>query len=198
MKKSLLLIAVLSLGLVAAAQTAPKPKACSEIPKDEEKMKKPSPPACTDVKFSDGKLLVIQYSQPGINDPKTHQPRQVVGNLIPYGQEWRAGANEATTFETETNLNVGGTNVPAGNYTLFIQAEQNAPWKLIISKATGEWGIPYPGKDKDFARIDLKTSSLPNTVERWTIHLDKKGGNAATLNFDWEKTRASIDIKEAK
>ena len=196
MKRLILLFTGLLLAVSAFAQAAPKP--CSSIPKDEKKMQRPSPPACTDIKFADGKTIVIQYSQPGVNDPKTHQPRQVVGNLIPFGQEWRAGANEATSFETDTNLNVGGTNVPAGNYTLFIQAEQNGPWKLIISTKTGEWGIPYPGKEFDLARIDMKTSSLPNTVERFTIHLDKNGGNAATLNFDWEKTRASVGIKEAK
>jgi hypothetical protein len=196
MRKLFLLLAALLLVVSAAAQTAPQP--CSAIKPDPVKEKKPSPPGCTDVKFSDGKMLVVTYSRPGINDPQTKQPRVVLGKLIPYGTEWRAGANEATTFETDTNLNVGGTDVPAGSYTLFIQAEQNAPWKLIISKKTGEWGIPYPGKESDLARIDMKTSSLPNTVERFTTHLDKQGGNAATLNFDWEKTRASIAIKEAK
>ena len=64
---------------------------------------------------------------------------------------WRAGANEATTFVTTADLTVGGKTVPAGSYTLFAIPNADKPWTLIISKKTGEWGIPYPGEQFDFA-----------------------------------------------
>lgn len=196
MKKVFSIAAGVLIGLSAFAQAAPKP--CNEIPKDEKKAARPSPPACTDVKFSDGKMLVVQYSQPGINDPKTKQPRVVWGQLVPWGAVWRMGANEATSFETDTDLDVGGTKVPAGSYTLDLLPQQNGPWKLIINKTTGNWGIPYPGAASDLARIDMKVSPIPTTVERFTIKLAPAKGETTTLTLQWEKTQASIDIKEAK
>ena len=204
MRKPFLLLVIALLGLTAAAQTAPsqaksgeqaapaKPKACSEIPKDEAKMKKPSPPACTDTKFSDGKMITIEYSQPGMKG------REVWGKLVPWDAVWRMGANEATSFVTDTDLDVGGTKVPAGSYTLDLLPQQNGPWKLIINKTTGNWGIPYPGAASDLARIDMKTSQIPNTVERFTMSLAPAKGSATTLSFEWEKTKASISIKEAR
>ena len=94
---------------------------------------------------------------------------------------------------------VGGTVVPAGSYTLF--ALPNADhWQLIISKKTGEWGIPYPGASFDFARIDMKISPLPSPpapLEDFTIGLDGTDAGC-TLRLDWESTRVSVDISEKK
>lgn len=149
-----------------------------------------SPPAKAACKFSDGKTLHVDYSSPRMRG------RKIFGGLVPYGEVWRAGANEATTFDADTNLNVGGTNVPAGNYTLFTLPNANA-WKLIVSKQTGEWGIPYPGAGYDFARIPMQVSKLPSPVEDFTIHFDQTG-NACTMNLEWETTRASIKITEKK
>ena len=196
MRKLSLVFVTLLLALTAAAQTAPQP--CSAIKPEAKKQARPSPPACTDVQFADGKAITIQSSQPGINDPQTKQPRVVWGQLVPWGQEWRMGANEATSFVTDTDLDVGGTKVPAGSYTLDLLPQQNGPWKLIINKTTGNWGIPYPGAASDLARIDMKTSPIPNNVERFKIALAPAKGKATTLTLEWEKTKASVDIKEAK
>ncbi len=196
MRKLLLIPAVLLLALSAAAQSAPQP--CSSTKPDEKKMQRPSPPACTDVKFADGKMITIEYSRPGINDPKTKQPRVVWGQLVPWDAVWRMGANEATSFTTDVDLMVGGTKVPAGSYSLDLLPQQKGPWKLIINKTTGQWGIPYPGADSDLARIDIKTSKIRNTVARFTMKLASAKRGATTLSFEWEKTAATIDIKEAK
>lgn len=190
MRKAVLLSAVMLLGLMAAAQTAPKP--CGSIPKDEKKAARPSPPACTDVKFSDGKMITIEYSQPGAKG------RVVWGTLVPWGEVWRMGANEATSFTTDVNLMVGGTKVPAGSYSLDLLPQKDGPWKLIINKTTGQWGIPYPGESSDLARVDMKTSSIPNSVELFTMKLAPAKGGSTTLTLQWEKTQASVDIKEAK
>ena len=105
---------------------------------------------------------------------------------------WRAGANEATTFVTDTNLNVGGTAVPAGSYTMFTIPNANQ-WTLIISKKTGEWGVPYPGQGSDFARIDMKVSQRSVSLANFTISFDQSG-SGCTLHLDWETTQASVDI----
>ena len=163
----------------------------------QDKSKRPSPPGTATFSFADGETITIDYSRPKIRSPKTGEPRVIYGALVPYGEVWRAGANEATTFITQASLDLGGTPVPAGSYTLYILPEQSGPWKLIVSKKTGQWGIPYPGEQYDLARIDLKTDKTPSTVQQYTISFDKRGPNAGMLNFDWENTRASVDFTEA-
>jgi hypothetical protein len=152
--------------------------------------KRPSPAAQAQCKFSDGKTVKSDYSSPRVKG------RKIFGGLVPYGEVWRAGANEATTLVTDTNLNIGGKDVPAGNYTIF--ALPNADkWVLIISKKTGEWGIPYPGEGDDLARVDMTVSPLQSPVENFTIGFDQTGSTCA-MHLDWEKTRASVNISEKK
>jgi hypothetical protein len=162
----------------------------------QDKSTRPSPPASAQCKFSDGKTVSVDYSSPRVNDPKTHQPRKIYGGLVPFGQIWRTGANEATTFVTNTNLTVGGKDVPAGNYTIFTVPNADN-WTLAISKKTGEWGTDYPGEKEDLVRVTMSVSKTPAQVENFTISFDQKGGSCA-MNLDWENTRASVDISEKK
>ena len=152
--------------------------------------KRPSPPAQAQCKFSDGKSVKSDYSSPRAKG------RKVYGGLVPYGQVWRAGANEATTFVTDTNVRVGDKDVPAGSYTLFTIPNADK-WTLIISKKTGEWGIPYPGEGDDFVRVDMRVSQLPSAMENFTIGFDQTGSTCA-MHLDWETTRATVDISEKK
>ena len=158
--------------------------------------KRPSPPAQAQCKFADGKTITVDYSSPRTHDPKTHQPRKIYGGLVPYGEVWRTGANDATAFVTDANLTVGGKDVPAGSYTVFTIPAADK-WTLIISKKTGEWGIPYPGAGDDLARVDMKVSQSPTPVENFTIAFDQAGGGC-TMHLDWENTRASVEIVEKK
>jgi hypothetical protein len=162
----------------------------------QDKSQRPSPPAQAEFHFANGKTVTVDYSSPRAKG------RKIFGGLVPYGQVWRAGANEATTFVTDTAVTVGGTEVPAGAYTLFTVPNQDK-WTLVICKTTKNakgaplWGTDYPGPGQDFARVDMKVSSLPAPVENFTIALDKVG-NGASLRMDWETTRASVEISEAK
>jgi hypothetical protein len=153
--------------------------------------KKPaSPPAQTQCKFSDGKTITIAYSSPRAKG------RKIFGDLVPYGQVWRTGANDATTFVTDANVAVGGKDVPAGSYTIFTVPDADK-WTLIINKKTGEWGIPYKYEADELVRADMKVSSTPSAVEDFTIALSSMGGGC-TLNISWENTQASVDISEKK
>ncbi len=152
--------------------------------------KRPSPSAQAQCKFSDGKTVKSDYSSPRVKG------RKIFGALVPYGEVWRAGANEATTLVTDTNVRVGDKDVPPGSYTIFTIPNADK-WTLIISKKTGEWGIPYPGQGEDFVRVDMKVSPLPAPVENFTIAFDQTGSNCA-MHLDWETTRASVDIAEKK
>ena|SRR5579871_5874611 len=140
--------------------------------------------------FADGKKITVDYGRPSMRG------RKIMGGLVPYGEVWRTGANEATGFVTEAKLTIGGKEVPAGKYTLYTLPSA-AGWKLIINKQTGQWGTEYDEK-QDLARIDMKTTKLDKPVEEFTISFDKSGGNGAVMKLAWENTAASVDIKEQK
>jgi len=154
----------------------------------QDKSQRPSPPAQAKCDFGGGKALTVDYSSPRAKG------RKIMGGLVPYGQVWRAGANEATTLVTDADLNVGGTTVPAGKYTIFAVPEETK-WTLVISKKTGEWGTAYPGPSEDLARVDMKVSKTPAMVENFAIAFDKSGGGC-TMRMEWENTRASVDISK--
>lgn len=147
---------------------------------------KPSPPASTMCDLGGGKTIKTDYSSPRMKG------RKIFGGLVPFGEVWRTGANEATTFVTSTDLVVGSKTVPAGSYTIFTVPTADK-WTLIINKKTGEWGIPYKYESDELARVDMKVSKLPSPVENFTIAYGKSAGGCA-LRLDWETTRASVDI----
>jgi len=151
-----------------------------------DKSKRPSPPASATCDLGGGQTVKTDYSSPRAKG------RKVYGGLVPYGEVWRTGANEATTFVTSADIMVGGTHVPAGSYTIFTVPNADK-WSLVISKGTGEWGTQYPGQDKDLARVDMKVSKLPSPAENFAISYEKSG-NGCTMHIDWESTRASVDI----
>src|SRR5437588_4132995 len=136
MRKEFAVLAMgcLTLALMAALGSAQTDKAA-----------RPSPAAKASCTLADGKSITVDYSSPRAKG------RKIFGEIVPYGQPWRTGANEATTFVATADLMVGGQHVPAGKYTIFTIPNKDK-WVLIVSKKTGEWGIPYPGADQDLVR----------------------------------------------
>lgn len=175
-KTALVTLFLLAISVVALAQ--------------QDKSKRPSPPAQAQCKFSDGKMITVDYSSPRAKG------RKIFGELVPYGEVWRTGANEATTFVSTANLNAGGKDIPAGNYTIFTIPEQDK-WTLIISKHTGEWGIPYKYESEELVRIPMAASKTSGPVENFTISFDQSGG-ACTMQLSWENTQASVKFDEKK
>jgi hypothetical protein len=173
--------------MVAAAIAVCSVLACAQ----QDKSKRPSPPGSAQCTFADGKTVHIDYSRPSVKG------RKIFGGLVPYDREWRTGANEATTFVAGANLDVGGAKVPAGNYTLFTVPSQKQ-WTLIISKKTGEWGIPYPGQSEDQARVPMRSQELSSPVEQFTISFERTAPEACSLRIDWETTRAEVNVREVK
>jgi Protein of unknown function (DUF2911) len=145
-----------------------------------------SPPASASCDLGGGKTIKTDYSSPRMKG------RKIYGDLVPVGEVWRTGANEATTFVTGADITVGGKAVPAGSYTIFT-VPNGDKWTLIVNKKTGEWGIPYKYQSDELARVDMKVSKLPSPVENFTISY-AKSGKGCTLQIDWETTRASVDI----
>ena len=179
--------------LIAVSLFAVAMFASAQMNMSDDKSKRPSPPASAACKFSDGKTIKIDYSSPRAKG------RKIFGDtsekaLVPYGQIWRTGANDATTFVTDTNVTVGGKAVPAGSYTIFTVPKADA-WSLVISKKTGEWGTDYPGEKEDLVRVPMTVSKTSAPVENFTIAFDQ-AGSKCTLRMEWENTRASLEITE--
>jgi DUF2911 family protein len=147
---------------------------------------KASPPASATCDLGGGKTIKTAYSSPRMKG------RKIYGDLVPFGEVWRTGANDATTFVTSADVVVGGKTVPAGNYTIFTVPAADK-WTLIVNKKTGEWGIPYKYESDELVRVDMKVSKLPAPVEDFTIAYDKSG-SGCTLDMDWETTRATVQI----
>jgi Protein of unknown function (DUF2911) len=178
--------ALLAVSLFAVAMFA-----SAQMNMSDDKSKRPSPPASAACKFSDGKTIKIDYSSPRAKGRKIFGEASEKA-LVPYGQIWRTGANDATTFVADTNVTVGGKAVPAGSYTIFTEPKADA-WSLVISKKTGEWGTDYPGEKEDLVRVPMTVSKTSAPVENFTIAFDQ-AGSKCTLRIEWENTRASVEI----
>ena len=132
-----------------------------------------------------GATLWLDYGRP------SKRGRTVYGSPIaPWGQVWRTGANAATQFRTDRDLEIGGVTLRAGSYTLWTIPSSDGAWKLLINTQTGQWGTAHDPR-LDIYQLDLRTTRLPSVVERFTISFvpDGQGG---LMHLDWDTTRVSI------
>ncbi len=149
-----------------------------------------SPPASTTVEIN-GKNITIKYGAPSVKG------RQMLGkggriSKDPTYPVWRLGANSATSLHTDAALDIGGVNVPAGDYTLYAKIDED-PWLLVINKNTGQWGTEYDAS-KDQGRAKMKMGHPPSKVETMKITLSKTGGNKGELKVEFEDTTATVPI----
>jgi DUF2911 family protein len=144
----------------------------------------------------DGSTVTIVYGRPYTKDPKTGAPRKIWGELVPFGKVWRTGADEATLLTTKEPLDIGGTTVPAGTYSLYTLPEQSGA-KLIVNKQTGQWGTKYDEKE-DLARIEMKKEAASKPVDQFTIAIEKNPAGGGTLQLTWENTQYSVALKAKK
>jgi len=134
-----------------------------------------------------GKKVTIRYGRP------YKKGREIFGGLVPYGQVWRTGADEATTLTTETDLLIGTLKVPKGSYALFTLPEKNQ-WTLVVNKTAKQWGaFSYNPKD-DLGRVPMKLGATAASVEQFTIGLEPAGERKATLKLSWDKLVASVAL----
>ena len=135
-----------------------------------------------------GHKITITYGLPYMKG------RKIFGGLEPYGKVWRTGADEATTLETDTDLDINGLKVPKGTYALFTLPTENS-WTLIVSKTAKQWGaFSYKASD-DLGRVKLNVSKPAQPIEQFTITLSPAGSNSVTLKLAWENTEASVPVK---
>jgi len=120
--------------------------------------------------------------------------RKVFGELVPFGEVWRTGANNATSITFSTPVKFGGTDVPAGKYALFT-IPAAGEWTVILSKVTEQWGSYQYDKKDDQARAIVKPIALTDAVETFEIGIGDLRDTSATLVLTWEKTRVPVKIE---
>jgi Protein of unknown function (DUF2911) len=147
-----------------------------------------SPPVQTSVTIN-GKKLAISYSAPSVRGRKIFGPGGVISRDPTY-PVWRAGANDATAFHTDADLDLNGVRVPKGDYTLWVLPEPSQ-WKLIVNRQTGQWGLEYH-PDRDLGRIPMTMSKPAKPVETLKITLSSSGGNQGKLDMEWENYIATV------
>jgi hypothetical protein len=151
------------------------------------------------------RVVSITYGRPYSKAPNSTEIRKIWGTLVPWGQAWRLGSDEATLLLTPVDLVFGGSvTVPAGAYTLYMMPVEAGPSQLVFSKNVGKWGIPVDTAS-DVAKVDLKKSDLTPANEQLTLAFESApvaapaaGGAPAsptvTLKIMWEATQYTVDF----
>lgn len=148
-----------------------------------DKSKRASPPA-TAMNTISGLEIKIDYSQPSVND------REVWGKLVPYGEVWRTGANEATTISFSKDVTISGEKVKAGKYSLFtIPGEKE--WTLILNKKWDQWGAYKYKKDEDVLRIIVRPQKTDGKTEKLTFDVN----NSGQVTMKWDNLMFAFDVK---
>jgi len=149
----------------------------------QDKSKRPSPPANVSVETTSGVTVTINYSRPSVKG------RTVGKDIAPIGQVWRTGANETTTFEVSKDVTVDGKALKKGKYGLHsIPGEGTST--IIFSKDWDQWGTKYDEK-ADVLRVDVPTAENSEFIEQFTITVDKEG----LVQLLWGNYKAYFTVK---
>lgn len=153
-----------------------------KAPKD--KSKRPSPPARLEAKV-DGLGIVIDYSQPAVNG------RNIFGDIVPYGEVWRTGANEATTITFDKDVMVEGKKLLAGTYALFTIPNEKE-WTIIFNKETNLWGAFKYRETEDVLRVSVKPIQEKEVTERVTFSITEAG----QVIIQWDRTKVIFQVNK--
>lgn len=132
--------------------------------------------------------VTLSYSRPSMNG------RKIFGELVPYNEVWRTGANTNTTVTFEGDVSLNGHKLAAGTYALFT-IPNKSEWTVIISKNTKQWGAYTYNQAEDALRFNVKPQTLNTAVETFTISFDNVTPTSAVLSLAWEKTAIKVDLK---
>jgi hypothetical protein len=151
-------------------------------------------------KVIDGNRVTIVYGRPYTKDPQTGQDRKIWGDLVPYGEVWRTGADEATLLITQKPIVIAGTTIPAGAYTLWTLPNPDGTAKLIINKQIGQWGLGPGSYDEkqDLVRVDLKKEAVDTPEDQFTMAVSKDSSSGGVLSMVWEKTEFAVPFTVQK
>ena len=133
----------------------------------------------------DGIKITIEYSSPRAKG------RTIYGDLVPYGEVWRAGANKNTTIEFSEDVKIEGTALAKGKYGFFIIPEKNGIWTVIFNNVNDSWGQFSYDKTKDALRVNVDASYLKEGKENLAYGIHKKG-----IKFAWADKTFKITVSK--
>lgn len=140
--------------------------------------------------------ISMKYSSPSVKG------RKIFGELVPYGEVWRTGANEPTTFDTKTDLYIAGELLPAGHYTFWTIPNEKT-WSLIWNKKDYSWGISFSGKtsrkpEEDALLINVTSKTTESLIENLTINFSNIQNVVTLMTLQWENTKIEVPIAKTK
>ena len=141
-----------------------------------------SPPAVATGKIN-GANISINYSSPSVKG------RIIWGELVPFNKVWRAGANEATTIETDKELSIEGQKLPAGKYSFFVIPNEKE-CVIIFNKEAKQWGAYKYNESQDQLRATVKQKMADTNTERLIYTINKN-----SIVLTWEKWNIPISVK---
>ena len=162
--KTKLFILFSAIALIACGQSSPAEKAEGKI---------------------DGVNITIEYGSPRVKG------RTIFGDLVPFGQVWRAGANKNTTVEFSENVKVGGQDLPKGKYGFFIIPEESGIWTVIFNKTNDSWGAYSYMVADDALRINVDASFRKEPQENLTFRIKKN-----VIRFEWSDKAFEIEVSK--
>lgn len=155
--------------------------------KDKNKSKRPSPPAIVSQKIGET-TVTIKYSQPSVKG------RTIGVDLEPLpGKVWRAGANEATVFETDKDIIVEGKVLPKGKYGFFVMVQEET-WLLIFNKTWDQWGAFTYKEADDVLRMPVRDNEVETFSEKLTYKIDANGN----MDILWGDKDIQVQLQEKK
>jgi len=149
--------------------------------------KRTSPLAITSMRYKDA-YVKITYSRP------QKLGREIFGKLVPYGQVWRTGANEATEITVTKSVQLNGSLLKAGTYSIFSIPDKEK-WTIIINTEIGLWGSYNYNSKLDEMRFDVPVQQTTGgSIEQLTIQFDQRN-ELADLIITWDRVKISIPFK---
>lgn len=142
-----------------------------------------SPPAEASA-VANGVEIKIEYNSPRVRG------RIIWGDLVPYDQVWRTGANEATVFEVDKDVVIDGKKVPAGQYALFTIPRAGAPWTVILNKTAEQWGAYKYDPSNDLMRFTVQPERIIEPREDMTFEVSQDGN----ITFLWEYVTFNFQV----
>jgi hypothetical protein len=128
----------------------------------------------------------VTYSRP------SKKGRVIFGDLVPYGEMWRTGANSSTKLTFGDEVSIEGQKVPAGTYSLFSIPGKDK-WTIIINKGDS-WAANSYKREEDVARFDVKPIRTKDAVETFTIDFSDLTNNSANINIYWDRTLVRFKV----
>ncbi|SFB94043.1 Protein of unknown function [Parapedobacter composti] len=148
------------------------------------------PPASSAQTITQGlgiSTVTLSYFRPSMNG------RKIFGELVPYNEVWRTGANNIPTLTFDGTVTIAGTAVQPGTYGL-LTIPGKTEWTVILSKNAQQWGAYAYKEDEDLLRFKVKPEKLNKPVETFTISFSDVAPQSARLNIAWEKTQVGFDL----